>query len=156
MKNLKNTISKKMIQTLFISSMLVAGVLINPAYSLAALGDPIDTSVTEYIHPPISNFSVRVAEGRAFLNWYVEGVTTESSYLIFRSADGVNFTSIGDRNGVASKYDLKILNCFIDESPLKGKSYYQLVRINSNLSTSISGIVNLNNNEWHADFVSSH
>ena len=148
--------SKKMIQALLIPALIFAGVLIDPASSVAASGlDNTDTNITAHGQPPISNFSVRVAEGRAFLNWYVEGATEESIYLILRSSDGLNFTNVGDRKGVASPRDLRILNCFIDTSPVPGTSYYQLVRINSDLSTSLSGVVNLNNNEWQIAGVTS-
>lgn len=147
MKNLRNT-TTIIIKTFIISAMILAGVLVDSSSSLAASTVPIDTSFVVDCRPPITGFTVRAHGGRVFLNWYVKGVTEESTYLILRSANGMDFTNIGDRKGVASPYDLKILNCFIDKSPIAGTSYYQLVRINADLSTTISGVVNLNNNTW--------
>ena len=91
--------------------------------------------------PFLRNFSVRVYEDIAYMQWNVIGQTRYCLYLIERSTDGVNFEVSATKAGIGCLPALNILYCSIDSTPPFGTVFYRLSRIGDDLSLSVSEVI---------------
>lgn len=76
----------------------------------------------------LTAFSVSNVNGKASVNWSTAMEMNAKSYIVERSADGTNFTSVAEvkakgNSSIETKYNLS------DYSPLAGKSFYRLQQI---------------------------
>jgi len=75
----------------------------------------------------ILQFSVIQVDNNIQLNFTIKAGYTCNGIGIYRSADSVNFSLIGDIQGVCGSYDRNESYTFTDYSPLKNtKNYYRL------------------------------
>lgn len=74
------------------------------------------------------------------LNWTTLDETNNSMFRIERSGDGVNFETIGYRDGAGTSTDVRYYT-FRDESPLEPSNYYRLVDIDNNGLEDVSEII---------------
>ncbi|OIP01131.1 MAG: hypothetical protein AUJ97_07340 [Bacteroidetes bacterium CG2_30_32_10] len=77
-----------------------------------------------------NSFESIALEGNVYLKWYVIDKNNSKTYLIERSEDGVSFETKGAIKVNGGKYNIEILNCFVDKTPLMGYSYYRIVASN--------------------------
>jgi hypothetical protein len=108
------------------------------AYSLIANSAYVDFSVSEFSefwlhassenHPlPIEliSFTATVKDAFVEINWITATENHNDYFNVERSADGINFKSIGQVNGAGnSSQTLKY--AIVDDTPLNGISYYRL------------------------------
>lgn len=79
----------------------------------------------------IRSFNARAAEGKAYLNWIVEGQTTDGLYFILRSNGNGEFILAGFVKGIGVPIQEPIAYYFVDNDPGKGEVTYRLVYVNS-------------------------
>lgn len=72
--------------------------------------------------------STIINKGEVLLEWSTISQAPNYTYLVRRSADGINFTSIAELN-LAGTPDQMNYYSFVDKSPKKGHSHYQIIRI---------------------------
>lgn len=79
---------------------------------------------------PVSfiSFTTDVLDNKTTLNWSTGFEENNSHFNILRSADGLNFETIGTVSGAGQSVEILDYS-FIDESPLTGYSYYQIQQI---------------------------
>ncbi len=89
------------------------------------------------------NFTGHAEENKSILNWQTASEQNTSHFSIQRSADGVQFLSIGSMPAAGNSSS--ILNySYTDVQPLKGSNYYRLQTIDIDGSTSYSRIIKIN------------
>ncbi len=90
------------------------------------------------------SFNSRIKESKVYLDWTVEEASGFFFYNIERSADGLDWKTIGfrdinDNNSAADKYQ------FIDEFPGSGRNYYRLKTVDIDGVISYSAVTMINN-----------
>lgn len=88
------------------------------------------TSSTNSSSSLFNSFESIALEGNVYLKWYVIDKNNSKTYLIERSEDGVSFETKVAIKVNGGKYNIEILNCFVDKTPLMGYSYYRIVASN--------------------------
>lgn len=83
------------------------------------------------------------------LAWSTATETNSQYFYIERSDDGVNFTSIGRRDGAGTTSQIHYYS-FDDLSPIEGTNYYRLRQVDYNGATMYSNIVSL---DFHRGFM---
>lgn len=82
--------------------------------------------------PPVSlpiellSFEARSLAEKVSLTWITATEKNSESYIMERSADGYNFTSISNKIPAAGNSSVRLNYSFIDAYPLAGTNYYRL------------------------------
>ena len=87
----------------------------------------------------VSKFTAGIQGSEVVLNWNIESVVGGKNIDILRSADGINFESIGSIE-VNGQESLLGAASFHDASPLAGQSYYKLALNNFDAVTTYSQV----------------
>ncbi len=88
-----------------------------------ASGEIVPTST---LPVELISFSAHIENKKVELNWKTASEINSDYFEIFRSADGINFESVGKISAAGNSNKI-ISYAFLDEAPLKGTSYYKLV-----------------------------
>jgi hypothetical protein len=99
----------------------------------------------------LSNFTAAAKETHVQLNWVTLTNQNSGYFNIERSADAINFTSIDKIKGVGNSTQ-NLSYSIVDDTPLKGRSYYRLKQTNYNEKISYSNIVAVEFNKIN-DFI---
>ena len=75
----------------------------------------------------IANYSTVYNSGKVFLNWTAKNEPADCIYIIERSADGKDYTSIGVKEGIGTPIEL--FYSWMDETPPDGFAYYRVKKI---------------------------
>ncbi len=86
------------------------------------------------------NFSVVAGENNNLISWYTYAEEPGDWYILERSADGRQWTQIGQQNSSGSGGEITHY-LMIDEDPLKSVSYYKLIQYNANGSEGFTAIL---------------
>jgi hypothetical protein len=86
------------------------------------------------------NFTAKYNKDVVDLFWTTASETNNDYFTIQRSLDGVEFQNIGNVDGAGNSTSFLSYSS-VDETPLKGTSYYRLKQTDFDGSTSFSGIV---------------
>jgi hypothetical protein len=86
------------------------------------------------------SFTTKVKDAHVYLNWITETENNNDYFNIERSADGINFTSIDKIKGAGNSTQTLSYST-VDNTPLKGWSYYRLKQTDYNKKNSYSNIV---------------
>ncbi|MFT6355206.1 MAG: hypothetical protein ACJAXD_002201, partial [Cryomorphaceae bacterium] len=108
------------------------------AYSLIANSAYVDFSVSEFsefwLHASSANsplpielisFTATVKDAFVELNWITATEINNDYFNVERSADGINFNSIGKVDGAGNSSQI-LDYAVVDDTPLNGISYYRL------------------------------
>jgi len=87
-----------------------------------------DSSCTTY---NLSSFKVRFLEEKVYVMWVVREPSAESLYLLERSNDNVHYKPLFSKQGTKSPSGVELLNCYVDEAPVGGISYYRIKRFST-------------------------
>jgi len=109
-----------------------------------AVNTPSDTyeyfalsTTTGTLPVELLSFKGTEEEGASILSWQTTSEINSSYFELDRSADGIDFTSVGQVNAAGSSSSL--LNySFKDENPLSGINYYRLKSVDKNESYKFS------------------
>jgi hypothetical protein len=93
------------------------------------------------------SFTASVQNSDVELNWITTSENNNDYFTIERSADALNFTSIGAINGAGNSAEM-ISYSSVDHRPFNGVSYYRLVQTDYDGKTSYSNIVAVEFNEY--------
>ncbi len=78
-------------------------------------------------NPVLGGFQVYEADGKVYLNTIINAGSICNGITIFRSADNINFSRIGDIPGDCGSQNVAVSYIYIDESPILNKpSYYKV------------------------------
>lgn len=86
------------------------------------------------------NFTGKLQNGYAVLNWSTSAEQNSSGFEVQRSNDGINFTGVGFVNGAGTSTALKQYQ-FTDNQPAGDKNYYRLKLIDKDGQYKLSGVV---------------
>jgi hypothetical protein len=114
---------------------------------LVTSGTPVFTLATiDTIANPLPvtwlSFSGRYYAGAVELNWSTSMELNNEEYTIERSADGHNFTGIGNVAGVGNTTSISRYS-FKDVSPLNGTSYYRIKQTDRDGKFSYSDVIRI-------------
>ena len=84
-------------------------------------------------------FETRLDEKIVYLNWGTQSEIDNSHFLVQRSADGINFETIGQVLGKGTSTSIQHYE-YVDEFPILGKNYYRLQQFDYNGSYTYSTI----------------
>jgi hypothetical protein len=88
-----------------------------------------NAQVTEEESPVMSLTSLtgKLVDGIVYLKWTMRGEQTASLFVVERSADGEDYTSLGSKEGYqVPNPEMELLYCFSDEQPVAGTSFYRI------------------------------
>ena len=116
---------------------------VNSATSTAAQVATVWTNICSVVLPvELSKFEGTYQEDKAQLNWTTETESNNKLFEIERSADGIDFSKIGEVKGNGDSHQ-QIDYDFIDPRPNRGVNYYRLKQINHDGSSKHSTILTL-------------
>ena len=75
----------------------------------------------------ITEYTTVFNSGKVFLNWSASNEQADCVYIIERSPDGVQFESVGVKEGIGT--DVELFYSWMDNKPLEGFSYYRVKKI---------------------------
>lgn len=81
--------------------------------------------------PLFYGFETIALEGNVYLKWYIKDKENSKNYIIERSNDGVSFMVKGSLQASGGNLEIIILNCFTDQHPINGYSFYRIVAIDN-------------------------
>ncbi|MFI5164809.1 MAG: hypothetical protein ACHQHP_06140 [Bacteroidia bacterium] len=120
------------------------------AQSVPQFDESIFTNNQEvYLHKDtvirVKSFAAHQAEGKTYLSWFVTGLKTEGSFIIYRSQDGENFEIIGVEQSSKTADNAHVGYFFTDNKPTQtGTLYYKIAHIGTNNSCFTSNKVSIN------------
>lgn len=85
-------------------------------------------SISVVLPVEFKDFSVKVSNCKALLEWKTQMEFNNSHFNVERSQDAVHFTTIARVNSAGNSTTLKTYN-YIDDAPLSGKSYYRITQV---------------------------
>lgn len=114
-------------------------------------GDPVFTlSTIDPIANPLPvtwlSFTGRYFNGSVELNWSTSLEVNNEEYTIERSADGQNFTTIGNVAGVGNTTSISLYS-YKDTNPLSGSAYYRIKQTDRDGKFSYSEVIRVSNSE---------
>ena len=80
----------------------------------------------------LTSFSGKYQKGKTYLKWTAANQHVDGLYLIYRSADGVNYENIGNKQGIGVQISKEIAYYFIDKDPVFGTAHYKIVHVGNN------------------------
>ncbi|MFL5730419.1 MAG: T9SS type A sorting domain-containing protein [Cytophagaceae bacterium] len=89
-------------------------------------------------------FTAMPSDGQVVLLWSTASEENNDYFAIERSADGVNFQSIGMVNGSGTSSSVKDY-IYTDANPVRGISYYRLRQVDFDGGSSYSHVMSVNN-----------
>ncbi|MCF1716971.1 T9SS type A sorting domain-containing protein [Flavihumibacter sp. RY-1] len=113
----------------------------DPVFTLSTI-DPIANPL------PVTwlSFTGRYFNGSVDLNWSTSLEVNNEEYTIERSADGQNFTAIGNVPGIGNTTSISRYS-FKDTNPLSGSAYYRIKQTDRDGKFSYSDVIRVSNNE---------
>ena len=104
------------------------------AQSLFERGTIMGSATTEQTNPQgIKDFTVRSDEHSVYIEFSVSGETEKSTFYLERSENGTDYIVIAQKKVCIAPDPAKAVSYnFIDQKPLKGKSYYKVMQIKDN------------------------
>jgi hypothetical protein len=87
------------------------------------------STITNSSSQLFNDFEAIAVEGNVYLKWNVKDKDNSKIYLIEQAEDGINYKTKGVLKADGGKLDVIILNCFTDNNPASGYSYYRIVAI---------------------------
>jgi hypothetical protein len=88
---------------------------------LLADNDPV------YAAGSIQNYTTVYNSGKVFLNWTAKNEPADCIYIIERSQDGKDFSSVGIKEGIGT--EIELFYSWMDDTPPDGFAYYRVKKI---------------------------
>ena len=80
-----------------------------------------------YTAGTIQNYTTVYNSGKVFLNWTAKDEPSDCIYIIERSQDGKDFTSVGIKEGIGT--EIELFYSWMDDTPPEGFAYYRVKKI---------------------------
>lgn len=146
---INKTNTTKMQSLLFFAVGLI--LCISPVLSHSQTGmlSPV-TSAPENKDNSIRSLLCKYFSENVYIKIKVNGITENTVMSVERSIDGINFENIGYVNIIGSPYQIDLLYCFTDESPLKINSFYRVSgykKGNESFTSEIVSVIPQNRND---------
>ncbi|ANI88241.1 hypothetical protein A9P82_02330 [Arachidicoccus ginsenosidimutans] len=93
----------------------------------------------------VTNFNGIIVNNTSKLTWTALTQLNNKRFIIQRSADGKNYTDIGDVKGAGTS-SIAINYSFVDKTPLSGVNFYRLMQENLNGTSQEVGVISLKYN----------
>lgn len=94
---------------------------------------PVKSKETKKFSEHISKVNIQCVDGRVYFKWNIASDDPDGLYTIERSADGINFISIGinfmGNKAIANPKDKFLSYTWIDYSPITGTSFYRFAKV---------------------------
>ena len=114
----------------------------NGSHSTVYLNDLWKFSTSEIVLPiKITRFSALKYNNQVIVNWNTTEERNSSYFMVQRSADGINYDSIGSIKASTGLPDNSYQ--FIDLNPCKGNNYYRLKEVDNDGHYSYSAVKNV-------------
>jgi len=113
----------------------------NPVFTLSTINEVANPLPVTWL-----SFTGRYFNGSVDLNWSTSLEVNNEEYTIERSADGQNFTAIGNVPGVGNTTSISRYS-FKDTNPLSGSGYYRIKQTDRDGKFSYSDIIRVSNSE---------
>lgn len=97
------------------------------AQAVSASSGSEEIIVTEDTLARLSLFTGKYAEGTTYLHWNAVNQQVSGIYIIYRSADGINYEALGHKQGIGVSISMPIGYYFQDRNPNAGTTHYKLV-----------------------------
>lgn len=91
----------------------------------------------------VLNLSAILSGTDVFVDWITVNESSTNFFVVERSADGLNFTDLGQIDGQGVSSDVNNYR-YVDASPLDGINYYRLRQVNQDGTVDYSTIVSVN------------
>ena len=75
----------------------------------------------------IQNYTTVYNSGKVFLNWTAKNEPSDCIYIVERSQDGKDFSSVGIKEGIGT--EIELFYSWMDDSPPDGFAYYRVKKI---------------------------
>ena len=106
--------------------------------TVSILADNTETVLERDTIAAWTSLSGKNYNGTVYLNWDVANQRHDGLYIIYRSADGMNYEFIGKKEGTGVPISAEIAYYFQDESPLSGSVYYKVLYVANNKTFTLS------------------
>ena len=113
----------------------------NPVFTLSTIDEIANPLPVTWL-----SFTGRYFNGSVDLNWSTSLEVNNEEYTIERSADGQNFTAIGNVPGVGNTTNISRYS-FKDTNPLSGSAYYRIKQTDRDGKFSYSDVIRVSNSE---------
>ncbi|MFT5822414.1 MAG: hypothetical protein ACI8ZM_003670 [Crocinitomix sp.] len=120
------------------SGVILTGKVLSTNGDITTQNVDISNTFCPFLLPTeLLSFSVEEMPGNIAINWVTASEKNNNYFNVERSADGINFSSIGKINGAGNS--TQTLNySFFDDNPLIGMSYYRLKQTDYDGATTYS------------------
>jgi len=82
---------------------------------------------TEQAGTQIMNYSTVYNSGKVFINWTAKDEPADCIYVVERSSNDKEYTSVGVKEGIGS--DIELFYSWVDQAPPAGYVYYRIKKI---------------------------
>lgn len=84
----------------------------------------------------IQNYSTVYNSGKVFINWTAKNEPSDCIYVIERSSNDKEYTSVGVKEGIGA--EIELFYSWVDQAPPAGYVYYRVKKINKEGTQSFS------------------
>ena len=84
----------------------------------------------------IMNYSTVYNSGKVFINWTAKDEPADCIYVVERSSNDKEYTSVGVKEGIGS--DIELFYSWVDQTPPSGYVYYRIKKITKDGTQSFS------------------
>lgn len=84
----------------------------------------------------VMNYSTVYNSGKVFINWTAKNELTDCIYVVERSANDKEYTSVGVKEGIGS--EIELFYSWVDQAPPAGYVYYRIKKITKEGTQSFS------------------
>ena len=82
------------------------------------------------------NYSTVYNSGKVFINWTAKNEPTDCIYVVERSPNDKEYTSVGVKEGIGS--EIELFYSWVDQAPPAGYVYYRIKKITKEGTQSFS------------------
>lgn len=132
---------------LFLIESIVFLILIAAATSSMAqtpqTNNPMSMVASNQAAMNIYNYNTIYNSGKVFLSWTSKNEAQDCIYVVERSADGLDFQSVGVKEGIGA--EIELYYSWIDQTPPAGFSYYRVKKITkegTQLYSAVNSVIN--------------
>jgi hypothetical protein len=114
--------------------------------AFSCIQDQITVTTSGTLPVTIRDYNARLVNGKVEVIWVTETEIDSRYFIIERSANGRDFSQVGQLNAAGNSSSL-IPYSFTDNAPLAGVSYYRLVQVDIDGKTEYYGVKRIMNSE---------
>ena len=100
--------------------------------TISASYDGVEIVLSKDTLAKFTQLSGKYIEGKTYVKWNVVDEKEDGYYYVYKSADGIKYDVIGEKQGVGVPIPSPISYSFQDNSPNEGISWYMIAHIGMN------------------------